>query len=292
MDSKKPNLVEWFKGGDPWIWVNAAAVSVSIIAVLGLLFVLAVNGFGHFWPSKVLEAKYQPPGQEQAVLIQGEVADKVSVSAEQLISAGINVEQGEHGRWLIKKGNKDVTGADFGWIISTYLSEQSYPEDIMVLERYEWGNFYGRLIEVYEGSELVASVGNDGQDATWNAFMQRLDRTSDIHDQIYDIEKKDIGAINYGMERLRLRTRRVELDGLEGAEKAEALADIAAERAELDAEYEVLQRQLEALYQKINRDSIKAVVVDGRTLDIPIAKIVHAIQPNKMSIPQKIGAYY
>ena len=35
---------DWFKSGSPWIWLNAAAVSVSIIAVLGLLGVVETFG--------------------------------------------------------------------------------------------------------------------------------------------------------------------------------------------------------------------------------------------------------
>jgi len=32
----------------------------------------------------------------------------------------------------------------------TQITEQSDPLDLMVVERQEWGNFYGRLLEVKE----------------------------------------------------------------------------------------------------------------------------------------------
>ncbi len=38
------------------IWLNAAAVSMSVIAVVGLIGLLAVRGFGHFWPSQIVQA--------------------------------------------------------------------------------------------------------------------------------------------------------------------------------------------------------------------------------------------
>jgi len=43
-------IKKWFKTGDPWIWLNAAAVSASLIIVIGLLLLIAVQGLSHFWP--------------------------------------------------------------------------------------------------------------------------------------------------------------------------------------------------------------------------------------------------
>ena len=35
----------WFKSGEPWVWLNAAAVSASLIVVIGLLL-LWIVGWG------------------------------------------------------------------------------------------------------------------------------------------------------------------------------------------------------------------------------------------------------
>ena len=147
------SLINWIKGGDPWVWMNAAAVSVSVIAVLGLLGILAVNGFGHFWPSDVRLAEYQLKGMDEPVMVMGEVADKTSVSSQQLIDAGFNVSAGEtfHDRLLLKVGNRDVFGADFAWFLDEGFKNVDYPAEIMVLERREWGNFYGQLVAVSRG---------------------------------------------------------------------------------------------------------------------------------------------
>ena len=51
-------IKKWFKSGDPWIWLNAAAVSASLIIVLGLLALIAVKGLSHFWPKSVMQANY------------------------------------------------------------------------------------------------------------------------------------------------------------------------------------------------------------------------------------------
>ena len=76
--------------------------------------------------------------------------------------------------------------------------------------------------------------------ARWNDFNERLERALDIREDIYVIENQEIGQINYAMERLRLRERRLELDQ---ELTPEALAEIDSERAELDEEYDLLQIQ-------------------------------------------------
>ena len=51
-------IKKWFKSGDPWIWLNSAEVSTSLIIVLGLLLLIAIKGLSHFWPKSVMQAQY------------------------------------------------------------------------------------------------------------------------------------------------------------------------------------------------------------------------------------------
>jgi phosphate transport system permease protein len=78
-------MKNWWKSGDPWIWLTAASVTLSILAVVGLLFLIAVNGLGHFWPKPVLEADY-----ESSHLI-GEIYDQETVAASQLAASGLTL---------------------------------------------------------------------------------------------------------------------------------------------------------------------------------------------------------
>ena len=44
----------WFASGDPWVWLQAGAIGISITAVLGVLLLIAVQGLNHFWPHPVV----------------------------------------------------------------------------------------------------------------------------------------------------------------------------------------------------------------------------------------------
>ncbi len=283
---KKDSLNTWVKSGTPWIWMNAGAVSIAVIMTLGLLAIIAVRGLAHFWPADVIVADYSMPGAEMRGLA-GEVVQAEEVPRARLAASGlpVNVEGGEFmTRELLKVGNRDVYGADFSWVVGEWLSNQRTPADLMVLERREWGNFYGYLLNVKEAGQLVAEG-----DGAWAELQRRIDRVDDLHGEIARIEKVEIGRINHGMERLRLKARQLELhDKLDAA----AQADLDAERAHWDAEYRVLEEKLVALQQAFNRDSITVRTADGREQEITLGKVVRAFQPNAMSAPQKLMFYF
>ena len=285
MSVKQNNLKTWFKSGTPWIWMNAGAVSIAVIMTLGLMLVIAVRGLGHFWPADIVEADYQVPGQEARVMA-GEITQIEEVPRARLAASGlpVNAEGDEFmTRELFKVGNRDIYGADFTWVVGEWLSNQRTPENLTAFERREWGNFYGYLVNVKESGELVA----EGE-ASWPALQERLERVEQLHEQLVRLEKKDIGRINAGLERLRLQTRKLEL---QGKLDAAAQADLDAERAKWDAEYKVLEDQLVALNQAFNRDSVTVKTVDGREVTLSLGKVVRAFQPNAMGGFDKLRFY-
>ncbi|MDA8920974.1 phosphate ABC transporter permease PstA [Gammaproteobacteria bacterium] len=289
----KISASKWFSSGTPFVWLNAGAVAISILMVVGLLGLLTVRGMAHFWPTDVMQANYAPPvafGSVMSTEVLGEKVETESVSSIQIASSGIPVDESipTYERELVKLGNRDVTGADFAWLLSRYISDIRYPANVVVLERREWGNFYGFLSGVKEsGERVVEGAGDDA--ALWDEFEQRLSRTLAIHDEIYRIEKQEIGEVNYALERLRLNQRGLELDG---AFDAETKAEFAAQREKLGAEYVLLQQDLVVLNQTIERDSAQFLAANGAEVEVEFADIVRAYRPNQMGFAEKLLTYF
>lgn len=285
MSVKPQSFKTWFKSGAPWVWMNAGAVSIAVIMTLGLLMVIAVRGLGHFWPADVIEASYQVPGQEPR-LIAGELVQSEEIPRTRLASAGLPVanEGAEFmTRQLYKVGNRDLFGSDFTWVVSEWMKDVHHPENMVVLERREWGNFYGYLLAVKEEGQVVATG-----DKAWTEFLSRMQRANLLVEEIAALEKKDIGRINHGLEQLRLKTRSLELDGrLDDAAKAK----LAAEREQWNAEYSVLETRLMELRHEVERDTVRMRSSDGREQDIHLSKIVRAFQPNALSLTGKLSHY-
>mgnify|MGYP001828578601 FL=1 len=279
------NFSSWWNTGAPWIWLNAAAVTASLTMVAGLLYLIAVNGLGHFWAKTVWQIEYrEPDGQVQRLI--GEIVDKEKISSERLQNNNQQVQDEEAEfveRYLLKTGNRDVSGLDFRWILQPSILGRSKPENLVVLERLEWGNFFGFVVNVSENGEQVA----EGE-AAWQELQARLERVDEIRARIRRLEKAEIGSINYNIERLRLERRRLQL---EDRDTPEALADIEQQREALQAEFSGLQKGLDARYAEISRDSVIMTVMDGRTVTVPLSNIVRAYQPNAMGMLGKIGFY-
>ena len=277
---------DWFKSGSPWVWLNAAAVSLSLIMVFGLLLLIAVRGLGHFWPAQVAAIEYQQKDSEQAIEIAGEIVEQQVLKPEIAIAAGYTPEQISAGvtQYLIKTGNRDISGLDFRWILDKDIKQTAYPENLMVLERREWGNFYGYLDAIKENGKIVAQG-----DKAWMQLEERMQRTLEVFAQIEEIEKDEIGRINYQLESLRLKQRKLEL---QNQLDAQAKQSIASEKVAYEQDYKVLQTDLEALYQKIRRDSLTAKTADGQQVEIALEKVVRFYQPNAMTVVQKTGHYF
>ncbi|MGH8493179.1 MAG: phosphate ABC transporter permease PstA [Moraxellaceae bacterium] len=276
---------EYFKSGDAWVWLNAGTVTISLIMVVGVLGLIAVRGLGHFWPADVMQASYTDYAGNKAVIV-GEKIDERVDTAKRMREAGVDVPQGHETvtRHLYKVGNRDITGADFRWVFADGLKNIEYPKDIVVLERYEWGNFYSRLVSVKENGNVVAS----GEKA-WAELKTRIDRSNDIHDQIADIEKGEIGSINFDLEKLRLKERKLTL---QGKLTPAAQAEINKARDADNAAYATIAGRLEKLTADMGRDSAVFVLPDGTQQEFPIMKIVGANMPNDMGVFSKMGAYF
>jgi len=290
---KNQTVSQWVKSGDPWVWLNAGAVAICVIMVIGLLALIAVRGLGHFWPADINQGTYSLPGSTPYTLV-AERVESAEVPAAQLREAGIDVAD-HHDlmmRSLMKTGNRDVYGSDFRWVIDEYFTDITQPEMLFAAERHEWGNLYGYLKAVKENGQVVSETSDltatDSALATWAAFERSIERATTIYDDIHDVEKDEIGAINHKLERLRLEQRRLELNNELTPAK---LADIDAQRAEQDALYEALQQRLIDLYAEINRDTFVVQVMDGSVHELQVAKVVRAYRPNAMGIAEKLGFY-
>ena len=275
---------KWLDSGSPWIWLNASAVSTSVILVFGLLLLIALRGLGHFWPSHVYEFDVLRGSGEKSSLI-GEIADQEEITVKRLQEAGIIVDtEGDTvTRYLIKTGNRDLTGADFTRLNEPRIVTRKTPANLVAIERREWGNFYGYLNAVKENGVVVAEG-----DALWGELSKRISRALNIFDEIRAIEKGSIGSINYSLERLRLKQRSLELSN---RLTEQAVAQLQADKTRFESQYQHYQQRLKELFQDINRDTVNASVAGGKTVEIPLAKIVRVYQPNNMSFLDKVGFY-
>jgi phosphate transport system permease protein len=278
----------WFSSGSPWIWLNAGAVSLCMIMVVGLIALIAVRGFGHFWPSEIISTQVNEKGSTRAIL--GEMVRSETISAVVAREAGLEVDEEATlvTRHLLKLGNRDVDGRDFVWFLEHSLDDFSYPTNAMVIERRSWGHFFGfpQAIKV-DGKVVVENTDS----AFLETLSSELKKANNLHDDISRIEKSDIGKINNKMETLRLDYRRLELSGASSEELAIADAELQQQQRALQAQYQSVKQTRDDLLATAGRVVLVAKTASEKTVEIPFANMVRVTFPNDLSLLQKMGSY-
>ncbi len=250
--------------------LTAGALSISILMIVGLFFLVAGRGLAHFWPSEVWAFTL-----DDGTRLLGEIHERE-----------INTQTGIPGI-RIKTGNRDVTELDFRWVPEDQIVETSQPEDAVLLERREWGNFYGSLVEVRRSGEVLAR----GEDA-WPVFLDVLAEKRAAHAALEEFERFDIGDLNYVIEDLRLERRRLEMSDRPESRKAERLAEIDRREREQEDRYEELARELQQRRDELDEGRLLLETAGGRQIELPVSEVVRAVRPNRLGTAGKTGVFF
>ncbi|MFZ1546986.1 MAG: phosphate ABC transporter permease PstA [Candidatus Nitrotoga sp.] len=278
-------MKEWVKSGTPWIWVTAGGLAVALVMVFGVLSLTALRGLVYFWPSQVVETTFVEKDGSKIRLI-GEIKEQEEVAVRRLVNSGFKISGDEKftTRYLLKLGNRDVFGFDFKWYPAPLLTDLTYPKDILTVERREWGNFYGHLKSVKENGTVVAEGA-----AALPELEKRVARARKLFDEILRTEKQDVGDVNYVLEQLRLKERKFQLEG-----KFDDVAKQAIEKQRETAttSFAAIEARVGKLRAEIGRDSLSAEVMDGKMVDVPLAKVSEVYRANAMGVADKISFYF
>jgi phosphate transport system permease protein len=248
------------------------ALALNLLLILFLLALIACQGGGYFWPRDLVELSLRD-GRK----LLGEVHQHEEIPG----SAGKT-------RLQLKVGNRELTGADFLWVDAADIAGTTKPGDAVLLERLEWGNFYGRMLELREGDRTLAA----GFAPTWRAFGPLHEKKRREVAAIRKLEKGAIGDVNAEIEDLRLENRRIELAGFPPDEAARRKAAVANRLAERQAEYERLAAELFAARDRLLAETVVMEAVDGTRKEIAVGQIVRAELPNEMGTLAKFGLYF
>ncbi len=255
------------KKGDVFLWLTGSALGSIVLLVAGLLFVVAFNGVGVFWPSEVVRVRTTDGRTFLGEIVRSEVIPGT----------------GDH-RIQLKIGNRDVYGVDFRWIDEKDISELSYPADAMVVEREEYGNLYGQLASLQDGGQTIASG-----DQALPSLESLLEKSRDIKSRLRQMEKNEIGEINYQIAQARLRLKKQEY---EDPHNLAALNKIREDIALVESDLSARQHAAEQMAAHIATASVTFAVADGSPKTVPLRNVVRFYRPNEMSWPGKVGFYF
>jgi len=266
-------MKNFWKSGDPFIWLTGGALSCALIMVAGLIVLILFNGMGFFWPNNVVRLTLA-----DGKVVLGQVTEREAIP-QPGAPPGTPVDY----RIKVKQGNRELYGADFVWIDERQIVRRDTPSEAVVIERREWGNFYGFLTALKEGDRVVAQ----GSTQSWDALQAALPLVQTTVGEVRRIERKEIGAINYAQEQIRLDLRKLAMRGVSDGPEVQRLQQ---EMDALHAQYAAQQEVLSAL----RRSLVSRTLVEtagGMQKELPLADIVRIYRPNQMSLPSRLSFY-
>jgi phosphate transport system permease protein len=268
---------KFLASGNVFIWGCGAGVSISLLMVFGLLLLIAINGLGYFWTSDIVELTLK-----DRTHVMGQLAGREVIPR----SVTPNRPEGK-GRLRVKVGNRDIYGLDFKWVNDDQIESETYPTDIVLLERREWGNMYARIKAVYKGETLQA----EGNDSGWIALAPLIDATNTLHEQITRIERVEIGSINTDIEQARLKIHVLELRAASDTRDRGKIESLKAQVADAESRYQAKTLELNTLRTEFDEYSVLMVDANGREKQIPVGQIIRALRPNEMGPMHKSWIY-
>lgn len=263
--------------GTTFIWLCAGALGLNILGIGGLLLLIAINGMGHFWQKELVTAEMLDGSK-----LMGEVHNRERnppAEGEDPLETGF--------RKQMKVGNRDVTGADFRWVDERQMRGVRQDPWAFVLERLEWGNFYGTMAEFRREGETLAI----DPEAIWKLFEPSHREKRALYAKVRKIEKKDIGDVNHELEQLRLAERRLAMKPPPEAGLARRKAEIENRRQAANERFSQIAGELRELRGQLASDVVVMETADGRRKEIAVGTIVRAIPANQLSAAGKAGLY-
>ncbi len=133
--------------GEPMVWLTGGCLAVSLAMICGLLCLVVSQGLSTFWPVPVVRIEtrdghaylgevtrhdeFRPESTAALPAHHG-----AQLPAEASLTAPVHRE-------LLRTGNFELTGTHFHWIDDEQIALEMEPEWALVVERLNWGRFYG-----------------------------------------------------------------------------------------------------------------------------------------------------
>jgi phosphate transport system permease protein len=262
-----------WKRGDLFIWMTGAGLALSLILTTALLMAIVVNSMGSFWPGEI----------QILNLDDGSKVLGTQVGRENIPNYGTPDERKETYRIQIKKANRDIYDSDFVWIDEDRIKFVQFPEVVVAVTRREWGYFFGYIKEVLDGDQVISRGTRD----SLKVVQDILSEVTAKNKQIKAIEKKEIGTVNYKLERVRLKLKRLNLKGISEGPEVDALNQ---EIPELQSQYKELEKKLHEL-RASQTGKIILQTIEGRETTLPLAQVLDIYNPNSFSLLGKLSYF-
>jgi phosphate transport system permease protein len=262
--------------GDPMVWFTGSALGTCLLLIAGLIVIVLVNGLGFFWPSALVELTLKDDSKWLGELIR----------RQPIPNPGSPDHLREH-RVQLKLGNRDLLGYDFKWIDEKEIASRREPKDAFYVERREYGPLIGAPVVLKDGERVLAEG-----DAVWPALQPLVAKAERDRAAIEQIEKHEIGEINYRIEQQRLALKRIEYrEKQDGVKRDAERAAVAAAVAAQEERFRGKQQELDRLLATAATTYVTFRAADGTEKELSTLDIYRIYPANQLGVVGRMAVY-
>ncbi|MFM7241738.1 MAG: phosphate ABC transporter permease PstA [Opitutia bacterium] len=256
--------------GETWVWFSGLGLIVGLGMVIGLLSLVFLNGATVFWAPPVPVAQLD----DGRALI-GQLAQR-------RIRAGSPADQPKYERQY-QVGLRELNGNSYLWVDEARIKAETFPADILGLERVENGPAFVRPRSLRRADGQVVAVADPAFEA---AFQAEVAAAAAVRAKLVEITRHRIGDVNAAMDRARVGLRRAE-----DLKLADEIAARKAEIAVLDERYAVLQAEAAKVTAGGAVAALVAQDAAGREVVVPLTQVIRAWFPNRLDTWGRVKLY-
>ncbi len=256
--------------GEAWVWFSGLGLIVGLGMVIGLLSLVFLNGATVFWAPPVPVAQLD----DGRALI-GQLAQR-------RIRAGSPADQPKYERQY-QVGLRELNGNSYLWVDEARIKAETFPADILGLERVENGPAFVRPRSLRRSDGQVVAIAEPAFEA---AFQAEVAAAAAVREKLVEITRHRIGDVNAAMDRARVGLRRAE-----DLKLADEIAARKAEIAVLDERYAVLQAEAAKVTAGGAVAALVAQDAAGREVVVPLTQVIRAWFPNRLDTWGRVRLY-
>jgi phosphate transport system permease protein len=266
-------------GGETWLWLAGGALSLALLMIVGLLFFIAVEGLGTFWPQPLVLVETSDSRKF--------LGDVFRTDVERSPGDGARPPTGARQRTLYRTANEGMASPRFQWASADQIKRSETPEWGVVIET----RGRGRLHAIVTGYRGEAGVRSSPAEAIAAAFERRPTAEA-AYRQAESLRRNDLRRLD---ERLGLAEKGVRHaafhHGEQSPEADAARGELAKVREEISGATARMAARIDELLAPAKRELLLLETAAGEKLELPVGEIVRLVTPNRLGTGAKLLVY-
>jgi phosphate transport system permease protein len=247
--------------GEPWVWFTGLGLIIGLGMVIGLLSLVILNGVTVFWAPQVPVAQV-----DDGRTIIGQLAQR-------RIRAGSPADQPRY-ELQYQVGLRELNGNSYLWVDEAKIKSESFPADVLGLERVENGPAFVRPLTLRKSDGKVIAITDS---AFEDAFQAEVAAASAVREKLVEITRHRIGDVNSEMDEARVALRRAE-----DLKLADEIGDRRRQIAGLEERFAALQTEAKKVVDGGAVASLVSKDAAGREVVVPLTQVIRAWFPNRL----------